>query len=127
MRFEGFDDVAVLDGGLPAWQAAGFPVSDEQVIPHATTLTTNRRPELVRSTDEVAGALDDENTLIINALDPATYRGESPSYPRRGHIPGSINIPFGDLVDPATGRLKRPTSCVQCSRRRVFSIRRCTR
>lgn len=52
-------------------------MSDEQVIPHATTLTTNRRPELVRSTDEVAGALDDENTLIINALDPATYRGES--------------------------------------------------
>ncbi|MFD6858237.1 sulfurtransferase [Rhodococcus sp. NPDC060090] len=106
LRLEGFDDVAVLDGGLPAWQAAGFPVSDEQVIPHAATFTTNRRPELVRSTDEVAGVLDNENTLIINALDPATYRGESPSYPRRGHIPGSINIPFGDLVDPSTGRLK---------------------
>ncbi len=60
----------------------------------------------MRSTEEIAASLDDPNTLIINALDPATYRGESPSYPRRGHIPGSINIPFGDLVDPSTGRLK---------------------
>ena len=58
------------------------------------------------STQEVLEALDDPRTLIINALDPATYRGESPSYPRRGHIPGSINIPFADLVDPDTGRLR---------------------
>ncbi|MGN5239407.1 sulfurtransferase [Rhodococcus sp. SJ-3] len=109
LRLEGFDDAAVLDGGLPAWTASGYPVSDEQVIPHAATFTSHRRPELLRSTDEVRGALDDPHTLIINALDPATYRGESPSYPRRGHIPGSINIPFGDLVDPSTGRLK-PTA-----------------
>lgn len=106
LRLEGFDDVAVLDGGLPAWRAAGYPVSDEQVIAHATDFTPHRRPNLLRSTDEVAAALDDPQTLIINALDPATYRGESPSYPRRGHIPGSINIPVEDLVDPATGRLR---------------------
>lgn len=106
LRLEGFDDAAVLDGGLPAWKAAGYPVSDEQVVPHGATFTSQHRPELVRSTEEIAASLDDPNTLIINALDPATYRGESPSYPRRGHIPGSINIPFGDLVDPSTGRLK---------------------
>ncbi|QXF80874.1 thiosulfate/3-mercaptopyruvate sulfurtransferase [Rhodococcus pyridinivorans] len=95
-----------LEGGLPAWKAAGYPLSDEQVVPHGATFTSQHRPELVRSTEEIAASLDDPNTLIINALDPATYRGESPSYPRRGHIPGSINIPFGDLVDPSTGRLK---------------------
>ncbi|MFZ3391713.1 sulfurtransferase [Rhodococcus sp. 7Tela_A2] len=106
LRLEGFDDAAVLDGGLPAWRAAGYPVSEEQVIPHAATFTAHRRPDLLTSTQDVLGALDDPHTLIINALDPATYRGESPSYPRRGHIPGSINIPFGDLVDPSTGRLK---------------------
>lgn len=106
LRLEGFDDVALLDGGLPAWKSAGYPVSDEQVLPHGATFTAHRRPELLQSTEEVLGALDDPNTLIINALDPATYRGESPSYPRRGHIPGSINIPFGDLVDPSTGQLK---------------------
>lgn len=106
LRLEGFDDVAVLDGGLEAWKAAGYPVSDEQVIPHGATFTPRRRPDLLRSTQEVADSLDDPNTLVINALDPATYRGESPSYPRRGHIPGSINIPFGDLVDPRSGRLK---------------------
>lgn len=106
LRLDGFDDVAVLDGGLPAWKAGGFPVSDEQVIPHGATFHPRRRPELLRSTQEVLAALDDPQTLIINALDPATYRGESPSYPRRGHIPGSINIPFADLVDPTTGQLK---------------------
>lgn len=106
LRYEGFDQVAVLDGGLPAWKAAGHEVTD--VIPEPTprTFTGARRPELIRSTDEIEAGLDDEKTVLVNVLDEATYRGEVDTYARRGHIPGSINLPVFTLRDPATGTLR---------------------
>ena len=106
LRYEGFDQVAVLDGGLPAWKAAGHEVTD--VIPEPTrrTFTGTRRPELIRSTDEIAAGLDDEKTVLVNVLDEATYRGETDTYARRGHIPGSINLPVFTLRNPETGTLR---------------------
>ncbi|MBS7547175.1 sulfurtransferase [Dietzia massiliensis] len=106
LRFEGFDDVAVLDGGLPAWKAAGYEVTDEIAVPTPRTFTGVRRPELIRSTEDVAAALDDENTILVNVLDEATYRGDVASYGRPGHIPGSINLPVARLRNPETGTLR---------------------
>ena len=106
LRYEGFDQVTVLDGGLPAWKAAGFEVTDVVPEPTPRTFTGTRRPGLIRSTDEVAANLDDEGTVLVNVLDEATYRGEVDTYARRGHIPGSINLPVFTLRDPATGALR---------------------
>ncbi|MGB3480809.1 MAG: sulfurtransferase [Mycobacterium sp.] len=106
LRLEGFDDVAVLDGGLPAWRAAGLPVTDAPSTPARRTFTGVRRPELLRSTEEIAAALDDPATILVNVLDSATYRGETTTYVRQGHIPGSINLPVYDLRDPETKALR---------------------
>ena len=106
LRYEGFDQVTVLDGGLPAWKAAGFEVTDVVPEPTPRTFTGTRRPGLIRSTDEVAANLDDEGTVLVNVLDEATYRGEVDTYARRGHIPGSINLPVVTLRDPASGALR---------------------
>ncbi|MCD2261093.1 sulfurtransferase [Dietzia aurantiaca] len=106
LRYEGFDQVTVLDGGLPAWKAAGFEVTDVVPEPTPRTFTGTRRPGLIRSTDEVAANLDDEGTVLVNVLDEATYRGEVDTYARRGHIPGSINLPVFTLRDPTTGALR---------------------
>ncbi|WP_206474899.1 sulfurtransferase [Dietzia sp. KRD202] len=106
LRFEGFDDVTVLDGGLPAWKAAGYEVTDEITVPTPRTFSGVRRPELIRSTEDVAATLDDENTILVNVLDEATYRGDVDSYGRPGHIPGSINLPVYTLRDPETGTLR---------------------
>lgn len=106
LRFEGFDNVVVLDGGLPAWRAAGHEVTDEIPEPTPRTFTGVRRPELIRSTGDVAAALDDENTILVNVLDEATYRGDVDSYGRPGHIPGSINLPVSTLRNPETGTLR---------------------
>ncbi|MFC8526065.1 sulfurtransferase [Nocardia sp. NPDC057227] len=105
LRLEGFDAVAVLDGGLPAWRAAGNPVTDEPAVAAPATFTAHRRPELLRSTREVLAAVDDEKTVIVNVLDPETYRGERSSYARNGHIPGSVNVPVA-LIRDASGELK---------------------
>lgn len=106
LRFEGFDAVTVLDGGLPAWKAAGYEVTDVVPEPTPRTFTGTRRPELIRSTDEIAAGLEDEGTILVNVLDGATYRGEVDTYARRGHIPGSINLPVFTLRDPDTGTLR---------------------
>jgi thiosulfate/3-mercaptopyruvate sulfurtransferase len=106
LRYEGFDNVTVLDGGLPAWKAAGHEVTDVVPEPTPRTFTGTRRPELIRSTEDVRAALDDESTVLVNVLDEPTYRGEVDTYARRGHIPGSINLPVFSLHDPDTGTLR---------------------
>ncbi|MGN0100589.1 sulfurtransferase [Dietzia sp. CH92] len=106
LRYEGFDDVTVLDGGLPAWKAAGYEVTDVVPEPTPRTFTGTRRPGLIRSTEEVAAAVDDEKTVLVNVLDEANYRGDVDTYGRPGHIPGSINFPVARLRDPATGTLR---------------------
>lgn len=108
LRLEGFDDVTVLDGGLAAWKAAGQPVTDTVESATPRIFKGVRRPELLRSTREVAAALDDPSTVLVNVLDPATYRGETSTYARNGHIPGSINLPVSDVLDPATGAFRTP-------------------
>ncbi|MEE2040329.1 sulfurtransferase [Nocardiopsis sp. CT-R113] len=107
LRLEGFDDAVVLDGGLRAWRAAGQPVTDEPTpTPVPMAFQAERRPELLRSTAEVAAAVDDRGTVLVNVLDPETYRGDKHTYARDGHIPGSVNLPVSEVLDPRTGRIR---------------------
>ncbi|TCJ96967.1 sulfurtransferase [Nocardia alba] len=106
LRLEGFDDVAVLDGGLAAWRAAGAEVSNSPVAPTPTVFTARRRPGLIRSTDEVEAAVADDAFRLVGVLDAATYRGETDYFARPGHIPGSINLPVDQIHDPRTGALR---------------------
>jgi thiosulfate/3-mercaptopyruvate sulfurtransferase len=97
LGLEGFDRVRVLDGGLGAWQAAGLPTGAGVETYPATTFTARRRPERISSTDEVEGAMEDPSVLLVNALGREDFG--------RGHIPGSVNVPFAELVGP-DGRLR---------------------
>lgn len=105
LRLEGFDNVSVLEGGLPAWRAAGLEVTAEVVQLPAREFTARRRPGLLRSTAQVLDSLEDENTRVVCVLDPETYRGENHTYARPGHIPGSVNLPLAELMD-SSGALK---------------------
>jgi thiosulfate/3-mercaptopyruvate sulfurtransferase len=101
LRLEGFDEVAVLDGGLGAWKAEGRPVTDAPSPAHPrATFTAARRPELLASTDAVQAAVDDADAVLINALSPEAFAA--------GRIPASHNVPFATLVDPQTGRFRDP-------------------
>jgi thiosulfate/3-mercaptopyruvate sulfurtransferase len=94
---EGHDDVVVLDGGLKAWQEAGLPVESGDVSHPAAAFTPARRPERVVATSSVEAATGDSSVLLINALDRDSFAG--------GRIPGSVNVPFPELVDDE-GHLK---------------------
>jgi thiosulfate/3-mercaptopyruvate sulfurtransferase len=101
LRWIGFDRAALLDGGLGAWTAEGYPLSIEPADRPAGTLTPTPRPQLIADRDEVLAAIDDSSVTIIDVLPEPHYRGEMTMYARPGHIPGAINIQAMGLTDEA--------------------------
>ena len=99
LRWIGFDDAALLDGGLAAWTNAGYPLSTEAPIRPAGTLTVALRPELIVDKDEVHAAIGDDSVNIIDALSEPVYRGDVTMYARPGHITGASNLPMTSLLD----------------------------
>ena len=107
LRYFGHDDTSVLDGGLVAWTSAGLPVeSGESRYPPAT-FTAKPRPELLASRHDVHEITADGSSCLVNALSPDAFRGDGPgAYSRPGRIPGSVNVPWNGLIDPATNRVR---------------------
>lgn len=110
LRYLGFDDVSVLDGGLPAWRAAGLPVATgEESYPPAVFPAGPPRSHLLATTQQIAGSLDDtqQGPRLVNALPSAAFRGDGPgAYSRPGRIPGSVSLPAAHLIDPQTWQLR---------------------
>jgi thiosulfate/3-mercaptopyruvate sulfurtransferase len=105
LRVFGFDDVAVLDGGLPAWRAGAHPVETGDVAPRPAAFESSLRRDLVADADDVARGVADGDACLLFTLDEATFRGEGPlRYARRGRIPGSRWLPSASLLAPSTGR-----------------------
>jgi len=104
LRLFGFDDVAVLDGGLSAWRLANHPVEPGPVRARPATFSPHLRPDLLADAEEVQHLSDGHGCLVLT-LDEVTFRGEGPSrYARPGRIPGSKHLPSSSLLDPGTGR-----------------------
>ena len=97
-RWVGLNNVALLDGGLPAWTAAGLPLSREVPVPRPTALRTQANPLMLLSAAEVQARLrDDAAMTLIDARAPERYRGDvEPIDPVGGHIPGAYNRFFKD-------------------------------
>lgn len=113
LKWMGHEAVAVLDGGLPAWQAIQAPVASGPVAPPAPTGNPPFQPGklLARllTVDEVRADLN-QATLqtLVDARAPARFRGEvEPLDPVAGHIPGALNRPYTDNFGP-DGRFKSP-------------------
>jgi thiosulfate/3-mercaptopyruvate sulfurtransferase len=111
LRFFGFDAVSVLDGGLPAWRASGRSTDSGSAAYAPAEFTARPRWErLARRVDvEDIVAAGDGSVCLLNALTPPVFRGEGPSsYSRPGRIPGSVNAPWTELVDPETNLFRPP-------------------
>jgi thiosulfate/3-mercaptopyruvate sulfurtransferase len=107
-RVFGHAEVALLDGGFVAWRAAGYPTeSGDASHARATYPTPTRHGERIRERAAVEATLAAGDALVVDARSGARYRGEvdepRPGL-RRGHIPGSRNLPFDTLIDPQTKR-----------------------
>ncbi|KEF33635.1 3-mercaptopyruvate sulfurtransferase [Deinococcus sp. RL] len=98
LRWLGHREVYVLDGGWPAYLAAGGAVSTAEPGHPPTTFTPDVRGEMVATAQDVANR--DAGTLLIDARAPARYRGEVEPLDRRaGHIPGALNREWAGALD----------------------------
>tara|TARA_R110002012_G_scaffold12902_10_gene56627 strand:+ start:4432 stop:5286 length:855 start_codon:yes stop_codon:yes gene_type:complete len=100
-KLMGQENVAVLDGGLPKWVAEGHPTEDMPPIPRDRHMTVRMQNQLVRDVTQVAQASKLQDPQIVDARAAARFRGEAPE-PREGlragHIPGSRNLPYAELL-----------------------------
>lgn len=107
-RLMGKTDVAVLDGGLPKWQAEGRVVEDMPPVMRDRHMTVQRQAGLVRDVTQVAHASKLGEAEIIDARSAPRFRGEvaepRPGL-RAGHIPGAKNVPYATLLN-ADGTMK---------------------
>ncbi|WP_296424852.1 3-mercaptopyruvate sulfurtransferase [Yoonia sp.] len=100
-RLMGKTDVAVLDGGLPKWRADGQATTDAPPVIRDRHMTVTRNYPLVRDVTQVARAAKLGDHSIIDARAPARFKGDAPEPRaglRAGHIPGSQNVFFKDLL-----------------------------
>ena len=105
LRWVGFDNAALLDGGLAVWTAEERPLSTEPADERPGVLTPSVRPELVADRDEVLAAIEDDAVTLIDAMPEPHFKGQMVMYARPGHIPSAVNIPVFALLDE-TGRFR---------------------
>lgn len=102
LRALGHEAVAVLDGGIQAWEASGQPMETRERQPEASE--TSAAPHLAskplhRTCDraQVDGIRKNPAQRLIDSRTAPRYRGENePIDPVAGHIPGAINLPWPD-------------------------------
>ena len=109
LKWAGHEAVAVLDGGLQAWLAAGG-ATQSGAAPARAAGSFDLKPELRHwvGTQDVAARLGHAGQTVIDARGAPRFRGEvEPLDPIAGHIPGALNRPFGDNLGP-DGRFNSP-------------------
>ena len=109
LKWAGHDAVAVLDGGLQAWQAAGGELaSGEEPARFQSNFELHEPLRRLVSAQEVLDALGQDSQTVVDARATPRYRGEvEPLDPVAGHIPGALNRPFSQNIGP-DGTFKRP-------------------
>ena len=104
MGLYGHDNAAVLDGGLPKWIAGGGKTEAGDSPPAAAkTFLPAYRPARLRGVGDLLSNVKTGAELVLDARAAPRFRGEVPELRpgiRSGHIHGSRNLPYTDLLAP---------------------------
>lgn len=103
-RAMGHTNTFVLQGGLPAWKAKQLPIASKHM--DAATLTkgdfvAKPQKEYWTNKEEILRGLQETENTIIDARSAGRFAGSSPEPRvglRSGHIPGSYNVPFDEVL-----------------------------
>ncbi|MBC7877346.1 MAG: sulfurtransferase [Anaerolineales bacterium] len=102
-RAMGHSQVAVLDGGLPAWKKADFALGDqlEKIVAQRGDFIAQPQDGWFCDSTHVLDAISDPEFAVLDARSNGRFKGTAPE-PRAGlrpgHIPNSINLPYTDIV-----------------------------
>lgn len=108
-RVFGHDNVALLSGGFRKWTAEGCRVTADAYSSGSATFTARFNPHMVRSLDQIVRFAEDESEIVLDARAADRFAGRSPEARpgvEAGHIPGSSNLPYGEIIDPETGMFR---------------------
>lgn len=101
LKWLGHSAVAVLDGGWPKWQAAGYSTLSGVEVRAERKFIPNVRSSLLATSDEVERLRQDSSYLVVDSRSADRYRGENETIdPVAGHIPGAVVSPYVDNVRP---------------------------
>jgi len=107
LNYYGHDQVVVLDGGLPKWRRENLPMVATIPSYPPATFTPHVQPQLRATAQDILAMLGQRGITLIDARERAQYTGELVrGHGRPGHIPGALNIPREELIDPATGTFR---------------------
>lgn len=102
LRYAGHPAPELLDGGFTRWVAEGRPVTTEVVRHPQARFEPRARPELLARKEDVMRAVEGRTAVIVDARSLERFRGEGEETTRhRGHIPGSVCVPYGHNLDDA--------------------------
>ncbi len=114
LRAFGALNVKILEGGLAKWKAEGRPLETGPVERPFAKFIARLETEMVADAQMVLEASKKGSAQIVDARQAARFRGETveprPGV-RSGHIPGSLNVPYRELLDD--GKLKAPQEIKQ--------------
>jgi thiosulfate/3-mercaptopyruvate sulfurtransferase len=103
MRLHGVERVAILDGGFGKWRAEGRPLEAGPGPAVRGAVTPRRGPGQVRSKAEVLANVVSAAEQLVDARGAGRFTGAEPEFRPgmpSGHIPGSLNLPFGRMLKP---------------------------
>lgn len=107
-RVFGYDNVALLDGGFTKWIGEKHPTEMSPVRPQARTFSASHHVRFVRDFAQVNANVASGMEQLVDGRGPTKFDGTQADvfpFTRLGHIPGAVNVPWADLVDPKTGVL----------------------
>jgi thiosulfate/3-mercaptopyruvate sulfurtransferase len=104
MGLFGHDNAAVLDGGLPKWLHEGRPIQDGEPTPRPPApFRPDYRAGMVRGVGDMLRNVLSGSEQVLDARAAGRFTGAIPeprAGMRSGHIPGSLSVPFTDLLQP---------------------------
>jgi thiosulfate/3-mercaptopyruvate sulfurtransferase len=101
-RIFGARNAYILEGGFPAWQTEGRAVEAGEISHEKRTFNASLDTGAVAMHDDVLMALNDGSAQVVDARSAGRFAGREPEPRpglRSGHMPGSLNVPFTDLVE----------------------------
>lgn len=107
----GHRNVFVLDGGIDTWKKEGRPLSQTFPKVRPSDFRARVHEEFFVEYNEFRSVKDDPDVLLLDARPAAVYEGQGP-WPKPGHIPGAVNLPWASLMDPENTRLLRPDDAI---------------
>jgi thiosulfate/3-mercaptopyruvate sulfurtransferase len=118
-KLMGFNNIAVLNGGFPAWQEANYPVENQKKNSSKNQLSkgsfiANYQPEKISYTQDILLEVNKNNKIILDARSSGRFFGteaEPRNEVRSGHIPNSKNLPYEVFIEH--GKLKPKAAIIQ--------------